>query len=391
MSNWSATQLTNKGRALDAKVTAGTASLNFTKMKLGSGTETVADIPAMTDLTATELVLGISSCAVSQSDDTICELIAIASSENVQTSFVVRELGVFATDPDDGEILYAVMLDSAPDTMPNHNVTSPVTVTYQVNIMSSNASSISAVIDPAGLVSVSTLNAAINAHDSSAASHAAVFTEYTKTVNAPMFNKRDVITTSGTYTAPVTGWYKITVKGGGGGGGAARVANNVFLPSGGGGEGGMTIAYERMIAGDTANVSIGAGGTGATPVGDTTTTGGSGGDSVVIVNANTYTAGGGAGGSSYNGDGGIGGTGTIYGVCGVTAQKFITSGTNFASGGAGGGAGGAVVAFSSTVAAGVDGGGGAGGSVGVNNTTYKGGDGGDGYVWFEYFDSSLNP
>ncbi len=171
MSNWSATQLTDKGRALDAKVTAGTASLNFTKMKLGSGTETVADIPAMTDLSAPELVLGISSCAVSQSDSTICEVIAIASSDNVSTSFVVRELGIFATDPDDGEILYAVMLDSAPDTMPNHNVASPVTVTYQVNIMSANAASITAVIDPAGLVSVSTLNAAINAHDSSAASH----------------------------------------------------------------------------------------------------------------------------------------------------------------------------------------------------------------------------
>lgn len=172
MSNWSATQLTDKGRALDAKVTAGMASLTFTKMKLGSGIETAADIPSMTDLTAPQLVLGISSCAVSQSDDTICELIAIASSENVQTSFVVRELGVFATDPDDGEILYAVMLDSNPDTMPNHNVASPVTVTYQVNIMSSNASSISAVIDPAGLVSVSTLNAAINTHNTGIDSHA---------------------------------------------------------------------------------------------------------------------------------------------------------------------------------------------------------------------------
>ena len=30
----------------------------------------------------------------------------------------------------------------------------------------------------------------------------------------PAFNHRDVITTSGTYTAPVSGWYKITVKGG---------------------------------------------------------------------------------------------------------------------------------------------------------------------------------
>ena len=167
MSNWSSTQLTDLGRALDAKVTAGTTLLSFTKMKLGSGTETAEDIPAMTDLVSPKLVLGISSCAVSASDDTICELISVASSSDVEDSFVVRELGVFATDPDVGEILYAVMLDSTPDTMPNENVSSPVTVTYQVNIVSDNASSITAVIDPAGLVTASVLQA----HNDSISAH----------------------------------------------------------------------------------------------------------------------------------------------------------------------------------------------------------------------------
>ena len=167
MSNWSSTQLTDLGRALDAKVTAGTTLLSFTKMKLGSGTETAEDIPAMTDLVSPKLVLGISSCAVSASDDTICELISVASSSDVEDSFVVRELGVFATDPDVGEILYAVMLDSTPDTMPNKNVSSPVTVTYQVNIVSDNASSITAVIDPAGLVTASVLQA----HNDSISAH----------------------------------------------------------------------------------------------------------------------------------------------------------------------------------------------------------------------------
>lgn len=167
MSNWSSTQLTDLGRALDAKVTAGTTLLSFTKMKLGSGTETAEDIPAMTDLVSPKLVLGISSCAVSASDDTVCELISVASSSDVEDSFDVRELGVFATDPDVGEILYAVMLDSTPDTMPNKNVSSPVTVTYQVNIVSANASSITAVIDPAGLVTTSVLQA----HNDSISAH----------------------------------------------------------------------------------------------------------------------------------------------------------------------------------------------------------------------------
>lgn len=171
MSNWSSTQLTAKGQALEAKVTAGLTDLVFTKMKLGSGTVDPEDIGAMTDLNTPKMTLGISSCAVSISDPTICNVISIASSSDVATSFRITELGLFATDPDEGEILYAVMLDSVPDTMPNSTAASPTTITFQINIVSSNASSISAIIDPAGLVSVQTMNAAINTHDTGATSH----------------------------------------------------------------------------------------------------------------------------------------------------------------------------------------------------------------------------
>ena len=55
----------------------------------------------------------------------------------------------------------------------------------------------------------------------------------------PAFNRRDVITTSGTYTAPVTGWYRITVKGGGGRGQGAMHTSSYNRGGGGGGEGGI--------------------------------------------------------------------------------------------------------------------------------------------------------
>ena len=214
MSNWSATQLTDAGRALDAKVTGGLTTLSFTKMKLGSGATTAADIPSMTDLTTPELVLGISSCAVAAADPTVCEVISIASSDDVSTSFVVRELGIFATDPDDGEILYAVMLDSTPDTMPNSSVASPVTVTYQVNIVSANASSITAVIDPAGLVNVAALNAAINTHNSSAASHPQTINDTVAPTSdsAPMPTILNNIATMLKSISGETGWKSVPAK-----------------------------------------------------------------------------------------------------------------------------------------------------------------------------------
>ena len=184
MSNWSETQLTAKGRALDAKVTAGLTTLTFTRMKIGSGNVIPEEIDTMADLKSPRLVIGISSCEVSEADPTICSVIGVAKSDDVETSFLVKEQGLFATDPDEGEILYAVMIDSEPDKMPNKNVPSPLSIMYQINIVSDNAADITAIIAPAGLVTVQTMNAAINSHDSNATAHGAAISAHNADTSA---------------------------------------------------------------------------------------------------------------------------------------------------------------------------------------------------------------
>lgn len=178
MSNWSDTQITAKGRALDAKVTAGATTLVFTKMQLGSGIVAAENVDNMEGLDSPRMDLGISSCAVSTADNTICSVVAVASSNNVENSFLIKELGLFATDPDEGEILYAIMFDTEPDRMPNKNVASPVTLTFQVNVMSANAASIKAVIDPAGLISMATLNAVVDEHNNDKNAHGIMLDEH---------------------------------------------------------------------------------------------------------------------------------------------------------------------------------------------------------------------
>lgn len=197
----------------------------------------------------------------------------------------------------------------------------------------------------------------------------------------PAFNHRDVITTSGTYTAPVDGWYKITVKGGGGGGagGGLDAAGNKESGAGGG-EGGTTIAYESLSAGDTATVTIGAGGTGGASGGGV---GSNGGDSSVISNGNTYTGGGGlGGGGSLPVFGGGGGTGTIPGAAGGVGNRDTAVAQ---AGGNGGGNGGGYATAYLTVIPATNGGGGSGGYASSGGDVQAGADGADGYVWFEYF------
>jgi hypothetical protein len=140
-----------------------------------------------------------------------------------------------------------------------------------------------------------------------------------------------------------------------------------------------------MTAGDTVSIIIGAGGTGGATSG---VAGADGGDSSCVINANTYTALGGKHGDKYVG--GSGGSGTIYGASG-SASWDLTVTTNFGvSGGTGGGAGGGAGSLGLS-AAGLNGGGGAGGGAISGSFWRTGGNGGDGYVWFEYYDSTLNP
>lgn len=196
----------------------------------------------------------------------------------------------------------------------------------------------------------------------------------------PAFNRRDVITTSGTYTAPVTGWYRIVVKGGGGGGQGGTMASSYTISGASGGEGGTSIGYERMAAGDTAIVVIGAGGAGGAING---VAGANGGNSTCTVNSTTYTGGGGYGGSSSAAGGGAG---DIVGAPGQPRGYLpVAPGVAGNLRQSGGGNGGIGIGTLN----GVNGGGGCSGGV-VSSAAQTGCNGGNGYVWFEYWDGSLN-
>lgn len=124
-------------------------------------------------------------------------------------------------------------------------------------------------------------------------------------------NKRDLVTTSGVYTAPVTGWYTIVLKGGGGGGGCGYNDGTNFYGGGGGGEGGVTVTYAYLTANDQINIVIGAGGAGASGNAYTAAYSGQpGGNTKITFNNTVFTAGGGQGGFAYL-NGGPGGDGFV--------------------------------------------------------------------------------
>jgi hypothetical protein len=115
-----------------------------------------------------------------------------------------------------------------------------------------------------------------------------------------MLGEKQIFTSSGTFTAPKTGIYKVTVAGGGGS--AATSASGYYC--GGGGSGGTAIKYVTLTKDDAITVTVGDGG--LAPTGSVNQNGNAGGTSSFGSSCSGI---GGSGGTYSNGGIGEGGTG----------------------------------------------------------------------------------
>lgn len=254
MPNWSGIILTNKGRQLQAKVESGSTSLVLTKLKLGNGTISEGQsLEALNDLVAPKQVVGIATKTVLENG--YCKIAATISNNNLAEGYLVKELGVFATDPDEGEILYAITTDSAPDYMPATGGATVVSQEFAVYIGVTNAASVVAQIDSGALATMGYVEHYVKTiHDNDRNAHLNMVGA-TSGVNGQR----------GMVPAPAKGQQDMPLLGS---------ADFKVLPVAGGGTGASTVAGARnaLGLGNTAGaVPIANGGTGATTAGQART------------------------------------------------------------------------------------------------------------------------
>ena len=104
MTNFTKTRLTDKGLALLAKTGV---SVTVTKVKTGNGEyQTDADIGAMTELKSEKQEFKITS--TQKKTDTTYAIKFVMSNKELAEDYLFTEIGIYASDPDGGEILYAV-------------------------------------------------------------------------------------------------------------------------------------------------------------------------------------------------------------------------------------------------------------------------------------------
>lgn len=181
MANWNGLQLTNKGIALQAKVQAGT-ELEITKLKLGSGVvPSGTDIKTLTDLITPEQNLGIGG---TEAVGDYCKVSATISNSGLEAGYYVRELGVFAQDPDEGEILYLYTTDGAPDYLPAGGGSTVISQEFNVMIAVNDTDNVSVEIASDTLATMGYVLLQIQQHDANAGAHEAAFNAHNADVEA---------------------------------------------------------------------------------------------------------------------------------------------------------------------------------------------------------------
>lgn len=137
MANWQKVTLTNKGAALLAKITARNLAFPLTRIAFGSGRPSNLN-------TATALASSIDNAEIIskiQKDNT-CTITFRFNNTKFTKAYDICEFGIFATDPDEGEILFAISTDSNPDHIQAASVSTVVTKTIVTGIGYNNSNNV---------------------------------------------------------------------------------------------------------------------------------------------------------------------------------------------------------------------------------------------------------
>lgn len=134
--------ITEKGLALVTKVQMGSTTLKFTKIATGAGSYGDEDVSTQTGLREKKQEFSLSSISVVDNDTV--KIRTVISNAGLAEGYYIREIGLFAQDPDEGEILYslAVAYDGQWDYLPAESEVSPSTINLDTFSSVANASTV---------------------------------------------------------------------------------------------------------------------------------------------------------------------------------------------------------------------------------------------------------
>ena len=167
MAEWSNATMTDVGADLQAKVNAGKTKLTFTKIKVGSGVNTTNPL-ALTDVISSKWE---TTNFVVKQEGKIVSVDTFITNNGITEAFRMSEIGLFAQDPDKGEVLYAYLTDPEPDRMPAAGGSVVVSQELTIGMVFSNTGNVSLTVNMGALVTHEQLTEAVKQHNDDENAH----------------------------------------------------------------------------------------------------------------------------------------------------------------------------------------------------------------------------
>lgn len=190
MAEWSNATMTDVGAALQAKVNAGKTKLTFTKIKVGSGVNATNPL-ALTDVISSKWE---TTNFVVKLEGKIVSVDTVITNTGVHEAFRMSEIGLFAQDPDKGEILYAYLTDPEPDRMPAESGSVVVSQELTIGMVFSNTGNVSLTVNMGALVTREQLTEAVKQHNTDVSSHPAITAMIAKILGATNWQENPAAT-----------------------------------------------------------------------------------------------------------------------------------------------------------------------------------------------------
>ena len=158
MAEYSKLYITNNGQALMAKMIAGSGNIDFTKVCSSSTQYTESQLQALTALSNIKQTTLVSK--VTRTNEVAIKIDAAYSNVDLKEGYYMRTLGLYAVDPDKGEILYAVCIEKSNNCyMPPYNGVTVSAVYLQLYTTVGNADSVSLAVSPGAYATVGDIQA----------------------------------------------------------------------------------------------------------------------------------------------------------------------------------------------------------------------------------------
>lgn len=148
--SWTNAAVTEAGLALQAKLVDG-QTLGFLRVAAGTGTVDPSVLANQTALANEKQTLTFQPPNVL--DGAKIKVPVMLNNIGLETGYTMQQLGFFADDPDDGEILYAIVQDEVGDTVPSQTESPGFIIEWAFVFQYGNAADVTVTIDPSGLIS----------------------------------------------------------------------------------------------------------------------------------------------------------------------------------------------------------------------------------------------